>query len=89
MERAEGGERTICTDEMTGIQANERKAPDLPLRPGKSPRREFEYIRHGTQSLIASFDVVSGQVICPLVGGVVKTSWLGVVLNPDRNMAVF
>ncbi len=68
MERAEHGERTICTDEMTGIQANERKAPDLPLRPGKSPRREFEYIRHGTQSLIASFDVVRGQVICPFVG---------------------
>lgn len=68
MERAEGGERTICTDEMTGIQANERTAPNLPLRPGKVQRREFEYIRHGTQSLIASFDVVSGQVICPLVG---------------------
>lgn len=68
MERAEHGERTLCTDEMTGIQANERHAPDLPLRPGKSLRREFEYIRHGTQSLIASFDVARGQVICPLVG---------------------
>jgi DDE superfamily endonuclease len=68
MERAQTGERTICTDEMTGIQAKERQAPDLPLRPGKSLRQEFEYIRHGTQSLIASFDVVSGQVLCPLVG---------------------
>jgi hypothetical protein len=36
---------------MTGIQALERKAPDLPMGPGKIQRREFEYIRHGTQTL--------------------------------------
>jgi putative transposase len=53
---------------MTGIQALERKAPDLPMRPGKIQRREFEYIRHGTQTLIASFDVASGQVIQSSVG---------------------
>lgn len=68
LERAQQGERTICSDEMTGVQANERKEADLPLRPGKVQRREFEYIRHGTQSLIARFDIVSGQVISPLVG---------------------
>jgi hypothetical protein len=55
-------------DEMTGIQALERKATDLPMRPGKIQRQEFEYIRHGTQTLIASFDVVSGQVIQSTVG---------------------
>ena len=53
---------------MTGIQALERKAQDLPMRPGKRERQEFEYIRHGTQTLIASFDVVSGQVIHSTVG---------------------
>lgn len=53
-ERAEQGERTVCIDEMTGIQAKERLAPDLPMRPGKVERKEFEYIRHGTQTLIAS-----------------------------------
>ena len=57
------GERTICLDEMTGIQALERFAPDLLMRPGKIQRREFEYVRHGTQTLIASFDVAQGQVI--------------------------
>jgi transposase len=62
------GERTISLDEMTGIQALERKAPDLPMRPGKIVRREFEYIRHGTQTLIASFDVASGQIISSTVG---------------------
>lgn len=68
IERAERGERTISTDEMTGIQALERKAFDLPMRPGKVQRKEFEYIRHGTQSLIASLDVATGKVIAPLIG---------------------
>ncbi len=52
------GERTLSTDEMTGVQVLERKAPDLPLAPGKVQRRELEYIRHGTQVLIVSPDVV-------------------------------
>lgn len=53
---------------MTGIQALERKAKDLPMRPGKPQRREFEYIRHGTQTLIASFDIASGQIPVATVG---------------------
>ncbi len=53
---------------MTGIQALERRAPSLPMRPGKVERREFEYLRHGTQTLIAAFDVATGQV-SGVVGG--------------------
>jgi transposase len=67
-QRANLGERTLCTDEMTGIQIIERKAPDLPLRPGKVQRQEFEYVRHGTQTLIANFDVVTGQGVTPTCG---------------------
>jgi transposase len=48
---------------MTGIQALERAAPSLPMKPGHVERREFEYIRHGTKALIAAFDVASGKVI--------------------------
>jgi transposase len=59
---AEKGVRTLSIDEMTGIQALERAAPSLPMKPGKVERREFEYIRHGTQTLIAAFDVVTGEV---------------------------
>jgi len=66
--RAERGERTVSTDEMTGVQALERAAPDLPLRPGHVQRREFEYIRHGTRSFMINFDVVSGQVLWPSCG---------------------
>ncbi|WP_339375065.1 transposase [Stenomitos frigidus] len=68
IERAKAGERTVSLDEMTGIQALERQAPDKPMRPGKRERREFEYIRHGTQTLIASFDVAQGRVVEATVG---------------------
>jgi len=54
--------RTVSVDEMTGIQALERIAPSLPMQPGKVERREFEYVRHGTQALIAYLDVATGQV---------------------------
>jgi len=54
--------RTVSIDEMTGVQALERAAPDLPMLPGKVACREFEYLRHGTQTLIAAFDVATGQV---------------------------
>ena len=47
---------------MTGIQALERIAPGLPMMPGQVERREFEYRRHGTQTLIAAFDVTTGKV---------------------------
>lgn len=54
---------------MTGIQALERKAATKPMRPGKRERREFEYIRHGTQTLIASFDVAQGRIVEATIGG--------------------
>jgi putative transposase len=64
----EQGERVLSTDELTGVQALERKEPNLPLRPGKVERREFEYIRHGTRSFILNRDVVTGQIIAPSDG---------------------
>lgn len=59
------GERVLSTDELTGVQALERKHPSLPMVPGKVARCEFEYIRHGTRSFILSRDVVSGKLIAP------------------------
>ena len=52
----------VSNDEMTGVQALERKHPGLPLRPGKVEGREFEYIRHGTLSFIINFEVATGQI---------------------------
>lgn len=63
------GEAVMSTDEMTGVQALERKHPGLPLAPGKVERREFEYIRHGTLSFIVNFEVATGQVATVSCGG--------------------
>ena len=56
------GAHIVSTDELTGIQALERKAPTKPLRPGLVERREFEYERHGTLAAIVNFDVGTGEV---------------------------
>jgi hypothetical protein len=58
----------VSTDELTGVQALERKHPDLPLALGHVQRREFEYIRHGTRAFILSRDVVTGKVVAPFCG---------------------
>jgi putative transposase len=67
-ELADQGERVLTTDELTGVQALERKEPNLPLAPGTVERREFESIRHGTRSFILNRDVVTGQIIAPSDG---------------------
>jgi hypothetical protein len=66
--RAKQGERTLSTDELTGVPALERTSPGLPLAPGKVERRECEYRRHGTRAFLLSRDVVSGDVVAPHAG---------------------
>ena len=66
--QAKDGTRTVCIDEMTGIQALERASPDRPVRCGSVAKQEFEYIRHGTTTLIGNFDVVSGEMFCETLG---------------------
>ena len=53
---------------MCGIQALERIAPSLAMRPGEPERIEFEYKRHGTLCLIGNWDVVLGKMIAPTIG---------------------
>lgn len=53
---------------MTGIQALERIATTKPMQSGREERREFEYKRHGTLSLIMNFDVVTGHGLTPSLG---------------------
>ena len=66
--RHEQGGYTMSVDEMTGIQALERKHPTKPMRPGLVERPEFEYKRHGTLTLIANFNVATGQVAASSLG---------------------
>lgn len=64
----EQGTHTVSCDEMTGIQALERLHATKPVKPGFVERREFEYVRHGTQTLIANFEVATGRIISPSIG---------------------
>jgi transposase len=57
------GTVVICIDEKTGIQAKSRKYPGQPPAPGRLARREFEYVRNGTASIIAALQVATGQVV--------------------------
>ncbi len=59
---------TYSLDEMTGIQALERVMPDIEMKPGRCVRVEFEYQRHGTQSLIATLNVATGRIDQATVG---------------------
>lgn len=83
------GGHLVSTDEKTGIQALERTHPTRPMIPGKVELREFEYIRHGTQTLIANFEVATGQLITPSIGPTrteadfVAHIWRTIATDPD------
>jgi hypothetical protein len=64
----EQGVHVYSCDEKTGIQALERAHPTKPMIPGKPVLIEHEYIRHGTQALIANLEVATGQCRTPSIG---------------------
>ena len=66
------GELVICCDEKTGMQILQRKYATQQAKSGKRRRREYEYIRHGTRALLASFAVPTGEVAWNL--GTTRTS---------------
>jgi len=59
------GTHTVSVDEATSLQALERKAPDKLVQPDRVAKHEFEYTRHGTTTLTAGLDVVTGEVLSP------------------------
>jgi len=67
LELAAAGVLVHSTDEMTGIQAREHAHAPHPMRPGKIEAIEHEYVRHGTTGLIASRNVVTGEIEAPLI----------------------
>lgn len=67
-ELEEAGVQLVSVDEKTGMQALERAAPTKPMRFGAVERQEYEYIRHGTQCLIANLKIATGELIAPSLG---------------------
>jgi transposase len=63
--KAASGVHTVSVDEATSLQAIERNAPDKPAQPDSVSKQEFEYTRHGTTTLTAGLDVVTGMIVCP------------------------
>jgi transposase len=55
----------VSVDEKPGMQAVERDGKTLPTQPGKVERREFNYIRHGTQVLTGNIHLGTGKLITP------------------------
>ena len=53
----------LCLDEKSQIQALDRTAPLLPLRPGLPERQAHDYKRHGTTTLFAAFNILNGKVM--------------------------
>ncbi len=53
----------LSIDEKTAIQARERRYPSQPAAPGRAARRECEYRRHGTASIVAALDITTGQTL--------------------------
>jgi transposase len=53
----------LCVDEKSQIQALARFQPVLPMLPGTPERRSHDYVRHGTTSLFAALDTLTGKVI--------------------------
>src|SRR5215469_13173828 len=53
----------LCVDEKSQIQALDRTAPTLPLRPGLPERQTHDYKRYGTTTLFAAFNILNGKVI--------------------------
>lgn len=62
------GTHVVSVDEKTGMQALERIHPNKPVRAGTPERIEFEYARHGTLCLIATWDVARGGILCRSLG---------------------
>jgi transposase len=56
----------LCVDEKSGMQALDRSQPVLPMIPGTPERASHDYIRHGTSSLFAAFNIADGTVISAL-----------------------
>ena len=56
----------LCVDEKSQIQALDRSQPVLPMMPGMPERRTHDYVRHGTSSLFAAFNIADGTVISEL-----------------------
>ena len=83
----------LCVDEKTGIQALDRTQPLLPLRAHKPRSWTNEYVRHGTQTLIAALEIATGKVVAHIRNRRTSVNFLRFMNDvvrayPDRELHV-
>jgi len=83
----------ICVDEKPGIQALDRTQPLLPLRAKKPRSWTNEYVRHGTQTLIAALEIATGKVVAHIRNRRTSVNFLRFMNDvvrafPDRELHV-
>lgn len=76
----------LCTDEKSQMQALDRSQPVLPMMPGTGERRTHDYVRHGTTSLFAAFNIADGTVISELHRRHRATEWLTFLATIDKQV---
>jgi transposase len=81
---------TVSVDEKPGVQAIGLTAPDLPPVPGKAPNigRDYEYVRHGTVSILAGIDLHSGHIFANIEDRHRSVEFIGLLKQLDAHYPV-
>ena len=66
----------LCMDEKSSVQAPDRTQPSLPIKQGRAQTMTHDYKRHGTATLFAALDVLTGKVIGQCLPGHRHTEFL-------------
>lgn len=74
----------LSIDEKTAIAARSRKHPGSPAGPGRPARQEFEYVRHGTVSIVAAFDIDTGQALTQVISRNDSATFVGFLAMLDQ-----
>ena len=78
---------TVSVDEKPGVQAIGLTAPDLPPVPGKAAAvgRDYEYVRHGTVSILAGIDLHSGHIFANVEDRHRSVEFIGLLKQLDAH----
>jgi transposase len=78
---------TVSVDEKPGVQAIGLTAPDLPPIPGQASAigRDYEYVRHGTLSILAGIDLHSGHIFANVEERHRSVEFIGLLKQLDEH----
>jgi transposase len=76
----------LCADEKSQVQALDRSQPVLPMMPGMPEKRTHDYVRHGTSSLFAAFNIADGKVIASMHRRHRSLEWLKFLKKIDAQV---